>query len=316
MNLFSRFKEGLRKTREGFAAKLDQLLARKLDPATFEELEELLLSADVGPSATKLLLDAIQETLRARALKGEALGRKELREPDEAKRALKERIVAILQTADRRPPTADRGFQERPHITLFLGVNGSGKTTTIAKLAKRHLEGGQKVLLAAADTFRAAAIDQLLLLGKKIGAEVIAHKAGADPAAVVFDALKAAQARGIDHLFIDTAGRLHTKRNLMEELKKIHRIIAREIPGAPHESLLVLDATFGGNAVVQAREFHEAVGLTGLIIAKLDGTAKGGSVIRIAYELKLPVKFVGIGEGLDDLEPFDPEAFASALLEP
>lgn len=313
MNLFSRFKEGLRKTREGFAAKLDQLLGRRFDPATFEELEELLLSSDVGPSATKLLLDAIQE----------ALGRKELRDPDEAKRALKERIVAILrlETRDRRPETKDQQrqspvYQERPKVYLFLGVNGSGKTTTIAKLAKRYLEGGQKVLLAAADTFRAAAIDQLLLLGKKIGAEVIAHKAGADPAAVVFDALKAAQARGIDHLFIDTAGRLHTKRNLMEELKKIHRIIAREIPGAPHESLLVLDATFGGNAVVQAREFHEAVGLTGLIITKLDGTAKGGSVIRIAYELKLPVKFVGIGEGLGDLEPFDPEAFAFALLEP
>ncbi|MFN3477373.1 MAG: signal recognition particle receptor subunit alpha, partial [Candidatus Methylomirabilales bacterium] len=223
MNLFSRFKEGLKKTREGFAAKLDQLLGRKLDPATFEELEELLLSSDVGPSATKLLLNAIQEIL----------GRKELRDPDEVKRALKERIVAILQTADRRPPTADRGLQERPHIILFLGVNGSGKTTTIAKLAKRYLEGGEKVLLAAADTFRAAAIDQLLLLGKRVGAEVIAHKAGADPAAVVFDALKAAQARGIDHLLIDTAGRLHTKRNLMEELKKIRRIIAREIPSAP-----------------------------------------------------------------------------------
>lgn len=306
MNLFSRFREGLKKTREGFALKLDQLLGRQLDPATFEELEELLLSSDVGPSATKLLLNAIQE----------ALSRKELRDLHEAKRALKERIVAILQlpASSFQPPAPS--FQERPRVSLFLGVNGSGKTTTIAKLAKRYLEGGQKVLLAAADTFRVAAIDQLLLLGKRIGAEVIAHKAGADPAAVVFDAVKAAQARGIDHLLIDTAGRLHTKRNLMEELKKIRRIIAREIPGAPHESLLVLDATFGGNAVVQAREFHEAVGLTGVIVAKLDGTAKGGSVIRIAYELKLPVKFVGIGEGLDDLEPFDPEAFTSALLEP
>jgi fused signal recognition particle receptor len=200
-----------------------------------------------------------------------------------------------------------------PRVTLFVGTNGSGKTTTIAKLGKRYREAGDGVLLAAADTFRAAAIEQLQIWGKRIGAEVIAHQAGADPAAVVFDACKAAEARGTTHLLIDTAGRLHTKRNLMEELKKVRRVIAREVPGAPHETLLVLDATTGLNALSQAREFHQAVTLSGLIVTKLDGTAKGGAVVAIAQELQLPVRYVGVGEAADDLQPFDPHAFAAAL---
>ncbi|MBI3988197.1 MAG: signal recognition particle-docking protein FtsY [candidate division NC10 bacterium] len=300
--LFSRFKESLHRTRKGFIERLEDLLKKKLDPLTIEELEELLLSADVGPSATRLLLDSVQKVH----------GRRDFTGPEESRLALKERILSLFPEEGARPPA--RG--DKPFVVLFLGANGSGKTTTIGKLAKRLIDGGHKVLLAAADTFRAGAIEQLQLWGKKVGADVIAHQAEADPSAVVFDALKAAKARGIDHLLIDTAGRLHTKKNLMEELKKINRVIGKELPGAPDESLLVLDATFGSNALVQAREFHGAVGVTGLVIAKLDGTAKGGSVIAIAHELKVPVKYVGTGEGVDDLYPFDPDAFVSALLDP
>jgi fused signal recognition particle receptor len=200
-----------------------------------------------------------------------------------------------------------------PRVTLFVGTNGSGKTTTIAKLASRHAAAGETVLLAAADTFRAAAIEQLQIWGRRVGTEVIAHRPGADPGAVVFDACRAAVARRVQHLLIDTAGRLHTKANLMEELRKMARVIGREVPGAPHDTLLVLDATTGLNALAQAREFHQAVPLSGLVITKLDGTAKGGAVIAIARDLAIPVRYIGVGEGADDLQPFDARRFADAL---
>jgi len=295
----SRLKDGLRKTREGLLATLAPLYGAPLDEQALTSLEEALLASDLGPATTAAILDAARGALRrqgsttAEAMRG----------------VLTERIAGLLAVGA--PPAPLPSVP--PHVTLFLGVNGSGKTTTLAKLAKRYRDEGESVLLAAADTFRAAAIEQLQIWGGRIDAEVIAHRPGGDPAAVVFDACKAAAARGVQRLLIDTAGRLHTRQNLMEELKKIRRVIAREIPAAPHETLLVLDATTGLNAVVQAREFHQAIGVTGLVIAKLDGTAKGGAVIAIAQSLQLPVRYIGVGESPEDLQPFDPREFASAL---
>ncbi len=297
---FSRLRDGLSKTRDGLREKLGGLFGKvPLDETTLEALEEALLASDLGPATTAAILEPARAEFRR---KGITTG--------EAMREFLTQRVAELVTVSAPPPPAP---STPPHVTLFLGVNGSGKTTSIAKLAARYRSAGESVLLAAGDTFRAAAIEQLQIWGKRIGAEVIAHKAGADPAAVVFDACKAATARGIDRLLIDTAGRLHTRQNLMEELKKIRRVIAREVPTAPHETLLVLDATTGLNAIAQAREFHQAVAVTGLVIAKLDGTAKGGAVVTIAQSLQLPVRYVGVGESTEDLQPFDPHAFASAL---
>jgi fused signal recognition particle receptor len=297
---FSRLRDGLSKTRDGLREKLGGLFGKvPLDETTLEELEEALLASDLGPATTAAILDPARVEFRRKGIT-----------TAEAMREFLTRRVAELVTVAAPPPPAPSA---PPHVTLFLGVNGSGKTTSIAKLAARHRSAGESVLLAAGDTFRAAAIEQLQIWGRRIGADVIAHKAGADPAAVVFDACKAATARGIDRLLIDTAGRLHTKTNLMEELKKIRRVIAREVPDAPHETLLVLDATTGLNAIAQAREFHQAVAVTGLVIAKLDGTAKGGAVVAIAQTLQLPVRYVGMGESPEDLQPFDPQAFASAL---
>ena len=219
-------------------------------------------------------------------------------------------VLVVLQALDTPAPAPPAP----PTVILFVGVNGTGKTTTIGKLAHRWIAAGEKVLLVAGDTFRAAAIDQLKVWGERVGAPVVAHQPGADPSAVVFDALRAARARGADRVLIDTAGRLHTKKNLMEELKKIHRVTARELPGAPHETLLVLDAVTGTNGLVQAKEFHAAVPLTGIILTKLDGTAKGGIAVAIARELALPVRYIGVGEDLDDLQPFDPVAYLDALL--
>jgi fused signal recognition particle receptor len=298
---FSRLKDGLKKTRDGLVGTLETIFAGgpPLDPATLDELEEALLAADLGPAVTASVMDAARGAFRREAATNV-----------EAMRSLlAERIAALLDIpAPARPQPAGP-----PHVTLFVGTNGSGKTTTIAKLGRRYREAGESVLLAAGDTFRAAAIEQLQIWGQRIGAEVVAHKQGADPAAVVFDACKAARARGVQRLLLDTAGRLHTKSNLMEELKKIHRVIGREIPGAPHETWLVLDATTGLNAIAQAREFHQAITLSGLVVTKLDGTAKGGAVVAIARELALPVRFVGVGESADDLQPFDPREFATAL---
>ena len=297
---FSRLHAGLRKTRDGLRQKLEGLfVGAPLDESTLENLEDALLASDLGPTTTAAILDPARTAFHRQGIT-----------TLEAMRAfLTERVAELLQVG---PPPRPAPLTP-PHVTLFLGVNGSGKTTTIAKLAKRYGDAGEAVLLAAGDTFRAAAVEQLQIWGGRIGADVIAHKTGADPAAVVFDACKAATARKVLHLLIDTAGRLHTRQNLMEELKKIHRVIAREVPGAPHEALLVLDATTGLNAIAQAREFHQAVGVTGLVIAKLDGTAKGGAVVAIAQALQIPVRYVGVGEAPDDLQPFDPREFAAAL---
>jgi fused signal recognition particle receptor len=291
--LLSHFAAGLRKTREAFFDRITQLLKRpRVDQQLLDDLEEILITADLGmPTAQQLL-----ETLPPR-----------LAEPAELLDHLQRQVAAILSI----PEGEIREGQ--PHVVLTLGVNGVGKTTTIGKLAFRSTREGKRVLLVGADTFRAAAIEQLQVWGKRAGAEVIAHQPGGDPAAVVFDALQAAQARHADLVLIDTAGRLHTKKNLMEELKKIDRVITRTFQGAAHEKLLMLDATTGLNAVPQAREFHQAVGITGLIVTKLDGTAKGGAVVGIVADLQIPVRYVGLGEGIQDLEPFSPSAFATAL---
>ena len=296
----SRLRDGLRKTRDGFRQTLEGLLVgAPLDETILDRLEEALLGSDLGPATTAALLEPARIAFR----------RRDVTTLQDLNALMAERVADMVRVGH--PPAASPSTP--PHFTLFLGVNGSGKTTTIAKLAKRYRDSGETVLLAAGDTFRAAAIEQLQIWGRRIEADVVAHKTGADPAAVIFDACQAARARKIQRLLIDTAGRLHTRQNLMEELKKIHRVIAREVPGAPHETLLVLDATTGLNALVQAREFHQAVGVTGLVIAKLDGTAKGGAVVAIARGLQIPVRYVGIGEGPDDLQPFEAREFATAF---
>jgi fused signal recognition particle receptor len=297
---FARLKDGLRKTRDSLRGHLEDLFSgAPVDLRLLDELEEALLASDLGPQVTAAVLEPARNLLLRQApITPEAL------------RSLLANRIADLLSIPSPPRPAPPG---PPHVTLFVGTNGSGKTTTIAKLAKRYQDGGERVLLAAGDTFRAAAIEQLQIWGARVGVEVVAHRPGADPAAVVFDACKAAVSRRIARLLIDTAGRLHTKHNLMEELKKIHRVIAREVPGAPHETLLVLDATTGLNAFTQAREFHQAVALSGLVVTKLDGTAKGGAVVAIAQGLSLPVRYVGVGEAPEDLQPFNPQEFAAAL---
>ena len=297
---FARLRDGLRKTRDSLVEKIDAVFTgAPIDDATLDELEEALLASDLGPAAARSVMEAARSAIRRQGATSV-----------DAIRALLAAQVAELLVV---PEPESRQPAAPPWVTLFVGTNGSGKTTTIAKLAKRYRDAGETVLLAAGDTFRAAAIEQLQIWGKRIGADVIAHQPGADPSAVVFDACKAAAARKVDRLLVDTAGRLHTKSNLMEELKKIHRIIARAIPGAPHETLLVLDATTGLNAVAQAREFHQAVTLSGIVVTKLDGTAKGGAVVGIARDLGVPVRFVGVGESAEDLQPFNPQEFAAAL---
>ncbi len=292
--LFSHLTTGLRRTREILFERIARLLQHpRVDPQVLEELEEILITADLGMSATQQLIKAVPSGIT---------------EPTELLHLLEQQVMSILSVPHGNIP------EGHPQVVLALGVNGVGKTTTIGKLAFRAVRQGKRVLLAGADTFRAAAIEQLQVWGSRVGADVITHQAGGDAAAVVFDALQAAQARGMDLLLIDTAGRLHTKKNLMEELKKIRRVIAQHLPGAPHETLLMLDATTGLNAAAQARGFHQAIGITGLIITKLDGTAKGGAVVGIVSELQIPVAYVGLGEGIEDLEPFSPSTFASALL--
>jgi fused signal recognition particle receptor len=294
VSLLERFRASLARTRETFTARLEHALRQPPGPEFYEALEAALIESDVGVAVTAHLVDALRER----------------REKDPA--ALRAALRGLMRglVGDPAPLRLDAS----PAAVLVLGVNGTGKTTSIAKLAHRLRGEGRSVLLAAADTFRAAAIDQLVTWGRRVGAEVVSHAPGADPAAVVFDAAQAVRARGIDVLIVDTAGRLHTKVNLMEELKKINRVLSRELPQAPVERLLVLDASTGQNAIQQARLFHEAVTVTGLILAKLDGSAKGGAVLAIGKELGLPVKLVGTGEGLDDLAPFDPVAYVDALL--
>ncbi len=291
-----RLRAGLARTREIFSARLDEVLHRPTADF-YDELESTLLQGDVGVATTNAILDRV----RARPL-GDA--------PD-ARRAV---LVAVIQ--ELLPPPSPLRLEPPPATVLVLGVNGSGKTTTIGKLAYRLRGENRRVLLAAADTFRAAASEQLTIWGERVGVDVVKHAPGADPAAVVFDSIQAAKARHLDVILVDTAGRLHTKVNLMEELKKINRIVTRELPQAAVERLLVLDASAGQNALVQARVFTDAVELTGLVVAKLDGSAKGGVVLAIGTELGLPVKLIGTGEALDDLQPFDPGLFAQALLAP
>jgi len=272
-----------------------------VDEAVWEELEELLISADVGVNTTEKLIDAVKQRVKEeKVCQGSA-----------ALPILKAEMVNILNIAFQETPNLSL-----PRVILVMGVNGSGKTTSIAKLAYSSKSEGREVILVAADTFRAAAIDQLKHLGKIAGAEVIAHQPGADPGAVVYDALQAAQSRQIQEVIIDTAGRLHTKFNLMEELKKIKRVAAKGDTTAPHEVILVLDATTGQNGLTQAKYFTEAVGVTGIFLAKLDGTAKGGIVLAICDELKIPVQFVGVGERLEDMARFDAESFVEALCSP
>jgi len=275
---------------------MDDLLGRGASESFYEDLEETLIQADLGVRASGIVVTRLRERARAGA-----------RAPE----ALRQALVEILTTA--LGASVPLMLTPPPAVVLILGTNGSGKTTTIGKLAARLKGEGRKVLLVAGDTFRAAAIDQLEIWAERVGVDVIRHQAGADPAAVVFDAAEAARARRIDVLIVDTAGRLHTKTNLMEELKKVDRVLRRELPGAPMEALLVLDATTGQNGIAQARQFKAALPVTGVVLTKLDGTARGGVVVAIAEDLGLPVKLVGIGEGLDDLQPFDPRTFAQAL---
>ena len=297
--LFQRLKSGLAKSRAGWAERLEGLFKeRSWDDATLAEMEEILLAADLGVKATQRLADAANLYVRGQ-------GARELFS------FLEREIVHILNEAGRKTTTPP--LSQSPWVILFLGVNGVGKTTTIGKLAAQYRQTGKKVLLVAGDTFRAAAVEQLEIWGKRAGAEVVKQQAGADPSAVVFDGLRAAKTRGADVVMIDTAGRLHTKVHLVEEVKKIGRVIAREQPGAPHETLLVMDATTGQNGLQQARVFKEAMEITGIALTKLDGTAKGGVVIGIQEELGIPVKYIGVGEDVEDLQPFDPARFVEAL---
>ncbi len=292
--------KGLARTRRKFGGLFGRIApGRKIDDELLDELEEQLVTADLGVTTTMELIDKIRGQV----------ARKELADAEALKEALRRNIAEVLARAPA-PPLRDH----RPHVIMVVGVNGVGKTTTIGKLAHYFQGQGLRVLLAAADTFRAAASEQLAVWAERAGCEIVGGQSGADPSAVAFDALEAAQARGCDVVMVDTAGRLHTKTNLMEEMKKVHRVLGQRLPGAPHEVLLVLDATTGQNALSQAKLFNQAVPLTGLVLTKLDGTAKGGVVVAMAAELAAPICFVGVGEKIDDLRPFDPQEFAAAIV--
>ncbi|HEY5514430.1 MAG TPA: signal recognition particle-docking protein FtsY [Geomonas sp.] len=302
-NFFERLRRGLSKTHENIVGRMDTLLLgkKRIDTDTLEELEEILITADLGVKTTVDLIRTLEQRLK----------RNELQDGAALKKALKEEI--LLRLVAHSSPLVVSG--KAPFVILVIGVNGVGKTTTIGKLAAKYAGEGKRVLLAAGDTFRAAAAEQLELWSQRVGADIVRHKEGADPSAVVFDACKAATARGCDVLIIDTAGRMHTKVNLMEEMKKIRRVLAREIPDAPHETLLVLDAATGQNALSQAKLFKEAAFVSGVALTKLDGSAKGGIVVAVSHEFSLPIRFIGVGETVDDLREFDPAQFVEALFQ-
>ena len=301
VNLFQRMRAGLDKTRVSLVGRVDALLGThpRLDEEFLEELEEILITADFGMQATQELVRALTERLKD----------DDQHDPGQLREILAEEVRARLKDIGTDWPTPESGLL----VIMVVGVNGVGKTTTIGKLAKQFADQGKKVVLGAGDTFRAAAAEQLEVWGARSGSDVVRHKEGSDPGAVAFDAVKAAVARKADVLILDTAGRLHTKVNLMEELKKIRRVVDREVPGAPHETLLVLDATTGQNALIQAKMFREAVEVSGIALTKLDGTAKGGIVVAISSQLDLPVRLIGVGEGVADLRPFSADEFVAAL---
>ncbi len=301
MGFINKLKKGLFKTRKSLIEDTEALAkGRKVDEALLDEFEELLIMADVGPQASDAITEALKEKVKQDKIKNER----------DLKIAFKEEVNKILKEGHKVMCAG-----EEPYVILTVGVNGVGKTTTIGKLARQFTDQGFSVTLAAADTFRAAAIEQLEIWADRAGANIVKHRSGADPAAVAFDAVASAKSKNIDIVIIDTAGRLHTKSNLMEELKKIKRVIAKEKESAPHEILLVIDSTSGQNAINQAKIFHEAVGLTGLALTKLDGTAKGGIILAINKELDIPVKLIGMGEAVEDLQDFNPAEFVEALFE-
>ncbi len=301
-SFLDRMKEAVTRTRENLSERIEAVVSfgKEIDLATLDDLEATLLGADLGTTTTHEVLEKLREKA----------DRKQIGNVDELKRLLKEEILAILTATDSQPVTRVEGT---PEVILVVGVNGTGKTTTIGKLAQVLRSEGKTVLLCAADTFRAAAIEQLEVWGQRTGTEVIRTKAGGDPSAVLYDALQAASARHTDYVIVDTAGRLHTKTNLMAELEKMRRTAQRIIPGAPHETLLVMDATTGQNGLQQARQFTQSAGVTGIVLTKLDGTAKGGVVVAISRELGVPVRYVGVGEKVGDLLPFDPKDFVDSL---
>ena len=300
MGFLDKLKSGLAKTRKSLVERVETvLLNRKIDETVLDEIEEILISSDVGAEAAGQIIVMLKDKVRAGIIK----------DVSNVKTALQEEMSTMLGN----PQPLE--ISAKPHVILMIGVNGVGKTTTIGKLSSRFRSEGRSVLLAAGDTFRAAAVEQLEIWAQRTGASIIKHQSGSDPAAVAFDAVEAAKSRGSDVVIIDTDGRLHTKSQLMDELKKVDRVIKKAMPDAPHEKLLVIDATTGQNALRQAKIFNEAVGLTGIVLTKLDGTAKGGIIFAIQKEVNIPVKLIGIGEGVEDLRDFDPRDFVSALFE-
>nr|WP_300169674.1 signal recognition particle-docking protein FtsY [uncultured Flavonifractor sp.] len=299
MGFFAKIKAGLTRTKENIGHSIEQIFAGELNDDFYDELEETLILGDMGVDTT---LKAV-ETLRRRVKE------EKIKDMDSARACLRRVLTEMLQVGE-----PELHLTTTPSVALFIGVNGVGKTTTIGKLASKMKGEGKRVLMAAADTFRAAAADQLEIWSQRAGVELVRQHEGADPAAVVYDALTAAKARGTDVILIDTAGRLHNKQNLMNELNKISRVVDRELPYCDRETLLVLDATTGQNGLIQAKQFKETAGITGIVLTKLDGSAKGGIVIAIAQELQVPVKYIGVGEGIDDLMPFEAEAFVNALI--
>ncbi|HNS15816.1 MAG TPA: signal recognition particle-docking protein FtsY [Syntrophorhabdaceae bacterium] len=302
MGIFEKIKNGLAKTRDQLVTQIEWVISGKpIDESVFDEIEEAVILSDAGVETAELLMSSLKERWK----------RGQVKTSEDVKKVMREEIEKMLSGIE--APAATNG--RKPFVILCIGVNGVGKTTTIAKIANIYTAAGKKVLLGACDTFRAAAIEQLQAWADRLRIDVVKHAEGSDPAAVAFDATKAAKARDIDVLILDTAGRLHTKANLMEEMKKVKRVVGKELEGAPHETLLVVDATNGQNAIAQAKTFNEALSITGIVITKLDGTAKGGFLLPIAHSLKIPVRYVGVGEKIDDLIPFSAKDFSKALFE-